>query len=97
MGIVTLSFGMNVCINIPKGIVPSNKDFIKHVEFNGEDERDYSFAYKKLENTLFIKYLESKEPFSLHELMTVTFNTSMQEGANIKFCRDVLKKGGDLL
>ena len=49
---------------------------------------------KKLENTLFFKYLESKESFSLHEqLMAVTFNTSMQEEANIKLCKDILKKG----
>ena len=85
---------MNVCISIPKRTVPPNKDFIKHVTFNGEDERKYSFAYKKLENTLFINYLGSKESFSLHEqLMAVTFNTSMQEEANIKLCKDILKKG----
>ncbi|XP_015768382.1 PREDICTED: probable RNA-dependent RNA polymerase 1 [Acropora digitifera] len=85
---------MHVCISIPDGIVPPNKDFIKHVEFKGEEERDYSFGYKKLENTLFFKYLESKESISLHEqLMTVTFNTSMQEEANIKLCKDILKKG----
>ena len=85
---------MNVCISIPEGTVPPDKDFIKHVEFNGEDQRDYSFAYKKLQNTIFIKYLESKSSFSLHEqLMTVTFKTSMQEEANIKLCKDILKKG----
>ena len=85
---------MNVCISIPEGTVPPNKDFIKHVEFNGEDERDYSFAYKKLENTLFFKYLEGKESVSLYEhLMAVTFNTSMQEEANMKLCKDILKKG----
>ena len=40
--------------------------------------------------TLFFKYLESKELFSLREqLMAVTFNTSMQE----KLCKDILKKG----
>ena len=85
---------MNVCISIPEGIRRPDKDSIKHVEFNGEDERKYSFAYKKLENTLFFKYLESKESFSLHEkIMAVTFNTSMQEEANIKLCKDILKKG----
>ncbi|XP_015768393.1 PREDICTED: probable RNA-dependent RNA polymerase 1 isoform X1 [Acropora digitifera] len=85
---------MNVCVSVPKDIVPPNEDFIKHVEFNGENERKYSFAYKKLEKTLFFKCLESKESFSLHEqLMAVTFNTSMQEEANIKLCKDILKKG----
>ena len=94
MDIITLSFGMHVCISIPDGIVPPNKDFIKHVEFKGEEERDYNFGYKKLENTRFFKYLESKESISLHEqLMTVTFNTSMQEEANIKLCKDILKRG----
>ena len=91
MDIIRLSFGMNVCITIPEGIHRPDKDSIKHVEFNGEDERKYSFAYKKLENTVFFKYLESKESFSLHEqLMAVTFNKSMQEKANNK---DILKKG----
>ena len=70
MAIITLSFGMNVCISFAEGIVRP-----KHVEFNGEDERAYSTAVKELENTLFFKYLESKESFSLHEqLMAVTFN-----------------------
>ena len=94
MDIIRLSFGMNVCISIPESIRRPDEDSIKHVEFNGEDERNYSFAYKKLENTLFFKYLESKESFSLYEqLMAVTFNTSMQEEANIKLCKDILKKG----
>ena len=85
---------MNVCISIPEGTVSPNKDFIKHVEFNGEDEHKYSFAYKKVENTLLFKYLESKESFSLHEqVMAVTFNKSMQEKANNKLCKDILKKG----
>ena len=91
MDIITLSFGMNVCISIPEGIFRPN--FIKHVEFNGEDERAYSTAVKELENTLFFKYLESKESFSLQQLMAVTFNTPMQEEANIKLCKDILKKG----
>ena len=92
MDIITLSFGMNVCISFAEGIVRPN--FIKHVEFNGEDERAYSTAEKELENTLFFKYLESKESFSLHEqLMAVTFNTPMQEEANIELCKDILKKG----
>ena len=95
MDIITLSFaGMNVCISFPEGIVPREKDSIKHVEFHGKDQLDKSFACKKLENTLFFKYLESKESFSFHEqLMTVTFNTTMQEQANIKLCKDILKKG----
>ena len=94
MDIIRLSFGMNVCITILEGIHRPDKDSIKHVEFNGEDELKYSFAYKKLENTLFFKYLESKESFSLHEqLMAVTFNKSMQEKANNKLCKDILKKG----
>ena len=92
--IIRLSFGMNVCISIPKGIRRPDKDSIKHVDFNGENEHNYSFAYKTLENTLFFKYLESKESFSPHEqLMAVTFNTSMQEEENIKFCKDILKRG----
>ena len=95
MDIITLRFGMNVCISVPEGSVPPNKDFIKHVTFNGEDERKYSLAYKKLESTLFFKYLESKESFALHEdLIAVTFNTpGMWEEANIKLCKNILKKG----
>ena len=85
---------MNVCISIPEGAVSHNEDFIKHVEFNGQDEHKYSIAYKKLGNTLFFKYLESKESFLLQEqLMAVSFNTSMPEEANIKLCKDILKKG----
>ena len=85
---------MNVCISIPEGSVPPNKDFIKHVTFNGEGEHDHRFGYKKLESNLFFKYLESKESFSLHEqLIAVTFNTTMREEENIKLCKDILKKG----
>lgn len=90
--IITLSLGMHVCISFAEGIARPN--FIKHVKFNGEDERAYSTAVKELENTLFFKYLESRESFSLEEqLMAVTFNTSMQEEANIKLCKDILNKG----
>ena len=81
-----------VRISIPENTPTPTNGEAKQVEFYGEDESVYHFKYKKLENTLFIEYLKSKElPFD-KLLMTVTFKTPMSEVANIKFCKSVLKR-----
>ena len=87
---------MKVRISIPESTPPPKEGEVKHVEFIGEDERDYEFAgYKKLENTRFFKYMDSTYKGSnFHEqIMIVTFNTKMQEEANITFCKRILKRG----
>ena len=84
---------MEVRISFSKGIPPPKEGDGKHVEFVGEDEREHVCRYKKLENTLFFKYLEYDRPNFHDEIMIVTFNTQMQEQANIAFCKRILKSG----
>ncbi|XP_068679964.1 uncharacterized protein [Montipora foliosa] len=84
---------MEVRISFSKGIPPPKEGDGKHVEFVGEDEREHVRRYKKLENTLFFKYLEYERPNFHDEIMIVTFNTQMQEQANIAFCKRILKSG----
>ena len=85
---------MEVRISIPEGIHLPKEGEVKHVEFVGEDERGYRFGYKKLENTRFFKYLERRIGLDFRdEIMIVTFNSHMEEEANIAFCKRVLKTG----
>ena len=84
---------MEVRISIPERNHQPKEGEVKHVEFIGEDERGYRFGYKKLEDALFFKYLECDRPNFHNQIMIVTFNTQMQEQANIAFCKRILKSG----
>ena len=91
MAIITLSFGMNVCISFAEGIVRPN--FIKHVEFNGEDERAYSTAVKELKILCSSNIWRAKSPSRYMSNSWPSRLTSMQEEENIKLRKDILKKG----
>ena len=86
---------MRVPISIREGVCPpAEGEHVKHVEFCGEDQSEYNFKYKKLENTLFFEYLKvALEPSFYKRLMTVSFNTPMGEREAINFCEDVLRRG----
>ena len=77
-----------VAISIPEDISGPSDGFIKHVEFLGADETNFSFTYKKLEKTLLFEYLRQKETLHHEHVMTVTFKTP-----TVHFCVDVLKRG----
>lgn len=77
-----------VPISIPENIPGPSDGFIKHVEFHGADETNFSFAYKKLEKTVLFEYLRQNETLRHEHVMTVTFKTP-----TVHFCVDVLKRG----
>ena len=77
-----------VAISIPEDISGPSDGFIKHVEFLGADEANFSFTYKKLEKTLLFEYLRQNETLHHEHVMTVTFKTP-----TVHFCVDVLKRG----
>ena len=77
-----------VAISIPEDISGPSDGFIKHVEFLGADETNFSFTYKKLEKTLLFEYLRQNETLHHEHVMTVTFKTP-----TVHFCVDVLKRG----
>ena len=77
-----------VTISIPQNISGPSDGFIKHVEFHGADETNFSFTYKKLEKTLLFEYLRRNDTLCHEHVMTVTFKTP-----TVHFCVDVLKRG----
>lgn len=85
---------MHVRISIPEGVsLPAAGEYVKHVEFCGEDESKYKFKYRKLESTLFFEYLKSLDHSFYKGLMTVSFNMPMGEREAINFCENVLRRG----
>lgn len=83
-----------VCISVPENTVPptDGEVYIKHVEFNGKDENDFCFEYRRLEKTLLFEFLSRLEDSPFPEnLMAVSFNTRMVQNENNNFCSSVLK------
>ena len=83
-----LPMAFPVTISIPQNISGPSDGFIKHVEFHGADETNFSFTYKKLEKTLLFEYLRRNDTLCHEHVMTVTFKTP-----TVHFCVDVLKRG----
>ena len=83
-----LPIAFPVTISIPQNISGPSDGFIKHVEFHGADETNFSFTYKKLEKTLLFEYLRRNDTLCHEHVMTVTFKTP-----TVHFCVDVLKRG----
>lgn len=83
-----LPMAFPVTISIPQNISGPSDGFIKHVEFHGADETNFSFTYKKLEKTLLFEYLRRNDTLCHEHVMTVTFKTP-----TVHFCADVLKRG----
>ena len=83
-----LPMAFPVTISIPQNISGPSDGFIKHVEFHGADETNFSFTYKKLEKTLLFEYLRRNDTLCHEHVMTVTFKTP-----TVHFCIDVLKRG----
>ena len=83
-----LPMAFPVTISIPQNISGPSDGFIKHVEFHGADETNFSFTYEKLEKTLLFEYLTRNDTLCHEHVMTVTFKTP-----TVHFCVDVLKRG----
>lgn len=79
-----------VCISVPAP--PTDcEDFIKHVDFFGNNNEDFRFEYRKLERTLLFEYLRRTHTNDLFpdNLMSVSFSAPIVQN---QFCVNILKR-----
>ena len=84
-----------VCITIPENAAPSTEgDYIKHVDYFGENDNDFRFEYRKLERTLLFEYLRRTDANGSYpsNLMSVSFSAPIVQNGSNNFCVDILKR-----
>ena len=86
-----------LCITIPENAAPPTDceaDYIKHVDYFGENDNDFRFEYRKLERTLLFEYLRRTNGNSSFpgNLMSVSFSVPIGQNGTNTFCESILKR-----
>ena len=84
-----------VCISVPEDAAPPTdcEDFIKHVDFFGNNHEDFHFEYRKLERTMLFEYIRRTNTCDSFpdNLMSVSFSAPIVQNESNQFCVDTLK------
>ena len=84
-----------VCITIPETATPPTEgEYIKHVDYFGENVNDFRFEYRKLERSLLFEYLRRTDTNGSFpdNLMSVSFSVPIVHNGSNNFCADILKR-----
>lgn len=86
-----------VCITVPENAAPPTDceaDYIKHVDYLGENDNDYRFEYRKLERSLLFEYLRRTNGNGSFpgNLMSVSFSEPIVQNGSNNFCVGILKR-----
>ena len=84
-----------VCITIPENAAPPTEaDYIKHVDYFGENDNNFRFQYRKLERTLLFEYLRRTDTNGSfpNNLMSVSFSAPIVQNGSNNFCVDILER-----
>ena len=83
-----------VCITVPENAAPPADcvEYIKHVDYFGENDSDFQFEYRKLERTLLFEYLRRTNTNGSFpdNLMSVSFSAPIVQNGSNNFCVDIL-------
>lgn len=73
---------------------PTEADYIKHVDYFGENDNDFQFEYRKLERTLLFEYLRRADNNGSfpNNLMSVSFSAPTVRNGSNNLCVDILKR-----